>query len=79
MTIASTTSKLLYNGDGATTVFAISFVFWQNSDIRVIHRDASGAEAAWVEGTQYTITGGAGATGTLTVKTTPTDHTPASG
>ncbi len=79
MTIASTTSKLLYNGDGATTVFAISFVFWQAGDIRVIHRDANGAETLWVEGTHYTIAGGAGDTGTLTVITTPTDHTPAAG
>ncbi len=39
MTIASTTSKLLYNGDGSTTVFAVSFVFWQNSDIKAVHRD----------------------------------------
>jgi hypothetical protein len=79
MTIASTTSKLLYNCDGATTVFAISFVFWQSSDIRVIHRDVNGVEAIWNEGSHYTITGGSGSTGTLTVKTTPTDHTPATG
>jgi len=79
MTIASTTSKILYNGDGSTTAFPISFVFWQAGDIRVVHRDAGGAETTWVEGTQYTVTGGAGATGTLTVKTTPTDHTPAAG
>ena len=55
MTIASTTSKLLYNGDGSTTVFAISFIFWQSADLKVVHRDANGAETTWVEGTQYTV------------------------
>jgi len=79
MTIASTTSKLLYNGDGSTTVFPISFVFWQAGDIRVIHRDASGAETVWAEGTHYTVSGGSGGTGSLTVLTAPVDHTPQAG
>lgn len=79
MTLASTNTKVTYNGDDSTTVFAVTFVFFQNSDLSVILRDVNGAETAWVEGTQYTLTGGAGATGTLTVKTTPTDYTPATG
>ena len=79
MTLSSTSSKVTYNGDGGTTVFSVSFIFWDNADIRVIHRDASAVETVWVEGTQYTLTGGNGATGTLTVKTVPTDYTPASG
>jgi len=45
----------------------------------VILRDALGEETTWVEGTQYDLTGGAGALGTVTVKTTPTDYTPATG
>lgn len=79
MTITSTNSKLTYNGDGSTTVFAITFVFWLNSHIKAILRDAAGNETTWVEGTQYTLTGGSGTTGTLTVKTTPTDYTPQTG
>ena len=79
MALSSTTTKVSYNGDGATTSFAVTFIFWNNSDLRVIHRDPAGAETVWSEGTQYTLSGGSGATGTLTVKTTPTDHTPASG
>ena len=79
MTLSSTTSKATYNGDGSTTAFSVSFIFWDNGDLRVIHRDANAAETVWTEGTQYTLTGGSGATGTLTVKTTPTDYTPASG
>lgn len=79
MTLSTTTTKVTYNGDGSTTAFAVSFIFWNNSDLRVIHRDALGVETVWVEATQYTLTGGSGATGTLTVKTSPTDYTPASG
>jgi len=33
----------------------------------------------WVLGTQYTLSGGNGETGTLTVDTSPTDYTPATG
>ena len=79
MTLSSTTTKVTYNGDGATTDFAISFVFWDGDDLRVIHRDANDVETVWTRGTHYTVTGGSGATGTLTVKTTPTDYTPAAG
>lgn len=79
MTLSTTTTKVTYNGDGSTTAFAVSFIFWNNSDLRVIHRDALGVETVWVEATQYTLTGGSGATGTLTVKTSPTDYTPANG
>lgn len=79
MTLLGTNTKDTYNGDGATTVFPVTFEFHNNADLRVILRDALGAETVWVEGTQYTLTGGNGATGTLTVKTTPTDFTPATG
>lgn len=79
MTLSSTTTKVNYNGDGATTDFAISFVFWDNDDLRVIHRDANDVETVWVRGTHYTVAGGGGAPGTLTVRTIPTDYTPAAG
>ena len=79
MTLSSTTTKITYNGDGSTTDFAINFVFWDSDDLRVIHRNATGAETVWTRGTQYTVTGGAGSTGTLTAKTMPTDYTPAAG
>jgi len=79
MTLNSTATKVTYNGDGATTVFAISFVFWNNSDLRVILRDAGGVETVWTEGTHYNLGGGDGATGTLTVVEAPTDYTPLAG
>jgi len=79
MTLSSPTTKVIYNGDGATTEFAISFVFWDRDDLKVIHRASNGTETVWIRGTQYTVTGGSGATGTLTVRTLPTDHTPKAG
>lgn len=79
MTLTSTTNKVQYNGDGSTTAFPVTFVFWDNADIKAILKDANGVETTWVLGTQYTLSGGDGATGTLTVETSPTDYTPASG
>lgn len=79
MTLTATTNRVQYNGDDATTSFAITFVFWDNDDPQVVHTDANGVETTWVRGTQYTITGGSGATGTLTIVTSPTDYTPATG
>ncbi len=83
MTLSSELVKVAYNGDGATTSFSVTFVFWDLDDVRVILTDASDAETVWTRGTQYTlaktVTGSKASTGTLTVITTPTDYTPASG
>ena len=69
-----------YNGDGATVAFAVTFNFWDADDLRVILTEtSSGTEAVWTRGTQYTVSGGSGTTGTVTVSTSPTDYTPASG
>ena len=67
MTIASQTVKLSYSGDDSTTEFAITFVFWDDADIRAIKRvDATGVETVLTLTTHYTLTGGSGATGELT-------------
>ena len=79
MTLTATTVRVQYNGDGSTTVFPITFIFWDLDDLTVVHTDSSGTETTWTRGTQYTATGGSGSTGTLTVVTTPTDYTPAAG
>ncbi len=71
--------KTSYSGDGVTVAFPVTFIFWDDSDVQAIHRDAAGAETTWVDGTQYNLTGGSGSTGTLTVVTSPTDYTPAAG
>lgn len=79
MTVSSTTTRVQYNGDGATATFDVTFKFLSNDDITVIHADSSGTETTWTEGTEYTLTGAGEETGgTLTVSTSPTDYTPAS-
>lgn len=79
MTLSSTTVKDDYSGDGSTTDFATTFVFWNSSELKVIHTSTGGTETTWTEGTQYDVTGGAGATGTVSASTTGTDYTPDSG
>ena len=80
MTLSSTTNKVAYAGNGSTTSFAVTFIYWEDSGVKVIlSNDTTGVETTWVDGTQYTLSGGDGATGTLTIDTSPTDYTPASG
>jgi len=79
MTINSSNAKVQYSGDDSTVAFPITFAFWDNTDIKAILTSAAGVETTWVLSTQYTLSGGSGSTGTLTVSTTPTDYTPATG
>ena len=79
MTVTSSTAKVSYAGNGSTTVFAVTFRFLQTSHIQATLRDAGGTETTWVLGTHYTLSGAGGASGTLTVKTSPTNYTPTSG
>ena len=79
MTLASATTKVSYAGNGSTASFSVTFVYWDDTDIEVILRSSAGVETTWVLNTQYTLSGGDGSTGTLTVDTSPTDYTPASG
>lgn len=79
MTLTATDKKVRYAGNGATVSFPVTFPFWDSTDLSVVLTSAAGVETAWVENTQYAITGGDGSTGTLTVDTSPTDYTPASG
>jgi hypothetical protein len=80
MTLTATTSKVAYAGNGSTTSFAVTFIYWDDTDVRVIlSNDTTGVETVWTSGTQYNLSGGSGATGTLTIDTSPTDYTPASG
>ena len=79
MTVTSSTAKVSYAGNGSTTVFTVSFRYLEKSHVQVTLRDVGGVETAWVEGTQFTLSSAGGASGTLTVKTLPTNYTPASG
>ena len=68
MTVTATSyTPITYNGNGSTSVFNITFQFYE---IAVIHIDSSGSETEWTENTHYTVTGGEGSTGSVTVTTT---------
>ena len=80
MTLSTTANKVSYAGDGATVSFAIPFLFLENGHIGAILRDAAGDETTWALNTEFTLSGaGAASGGTLTVSTSPTDYTPATG
>ncbi len=72
MTVSTTTTKVIYNGDGATTAFPTTFEFFDAADIEVIERViTTGAETVKTLTTDYTVSGGAGATGTVAAVTAP--------
>jgi len=72
MTISTTTTRIAYDGDGATTAFAVPFPFFGASELEVLERDAAaGTEALRVLGTHYTVAGGDGAAGTVMASSAP--------
>lgn len=72
MTVSSAVAKKLYSGNGVTTAFATTFQFFDNTDIVVTEIvDATGVETVKTLTTHYTVTGGDGATGTVTMLTAP--------
>ena len=80
MTVSSETNKVTFAGDGATTSFSTSFSFASNDEVTVTHVNAAKTRTEWTAGSQYNITGaGTGNAGTVTVVTSPSDYTPASG
>jgi hypothetical protein len=75
MTISSTTNTVSYTGNASTVAFAVTYVFFgtgTSAEIQVVEVTiATGAEAVKANGSDYTVTGGAGATGTVTAATAP--------
>ncbi|MFN0043748.1 MAG: hypothetical protein ACKVSF_11125 [Alphaproteobacteria bacterium] len=72
MTVSTTTNRIAHACNGATTSFAVPFSFFAPTDLVVIERvDASGAETVRALTTDYTVAGGAGATGTVTALSAP--------
>lgn len=73
-TITSQTAQVRYAGNGATTAFSVTFQFFETSTLRV--RTAIGDVVTLkVLNTDYTVTGGAGSTGTVTFTTAPPSGT----
>jgi hypothetical protein len=71
MTLSTTTARIDYAGDGTTTAFAVPFQFFGADELEVIERSAAGAETVRTLGTNYSVAGGAGATGTVTAVVAP--------
>ncbi len=69
MTVASTTNRKTFAGDNASTSFATSpVVFFVSADLSVyVTNNITGIATTLVENTHYTVSGGAGSTGTVSL------------
>ena len=69
MTVSSTTNRKTFTGDGATTSFGTSpVVFFETTDLVVyVVTTATGASTTLTENTDYTVSGGDGSTGTVSL------------
>lgn len=74
MTVASTINRKEFTGDGVTVAFATSpMVFFDEGDLEVYRVvTATGVATLLTITTHYTVSGGAGSTGTVTMVTAPT-------
>ena len=73
MTVSSATQKVQYNGNGSTTVFAYTFKVFNQNDLTVIVRSATGTETVKTITTHYTVSGvGNSGGGNVTMLTAPT-------
>jgi len=72
MTVSSSTSRVQFNGNGSTTVFAYSFKIFDQDDLTVILRSATGIETVKTITTHYTVSGvGNAGGGNVTMLTAP--------
>lgn len=63
MTVASTSNRVDYTGNGSTTVFSFSFRIFEAADLVVTKADTNGVETTLVLNTDYTVTGAGSYTG----------------
>lgn len=72
MTLSTTTSRIQYTGNAATTAFAFPYRFLANGDLTVTITTPAGATTTQVLGTDYTVVGaGLDAGGTVTMTVAP--------
>jgi len=72
MTVSSAVNKVNFNGNGSQTVFAYSFKIFDQDDLTVILRNASGGETVQSISTNYTVSGvGNASGGNVTMGTAP--------
>lgn len=71
MTVSTTVIRTEYAGDGTTTAFATTFPFMAGTELQVWITDADGVETRQTITTHYTVSGGGGSTGTVTMVSAP--------
>lgn len=72
MTISTTDSRISYNGNGVTTIFAFPYRFLANGDLVVVEVSSAGVETIKTITTHYTVSGaGDDAGGSVTMLTAP--------
>ncbi len=81
MTLTTVTVKVQYAGDGSNAgPFSVPYKFWDDDDLKVILTvNSTNVDTPLVRGTHYTVAGGNGSTGSITMVTSPNDNTPATG
>jgi len=67
MTVATTTNRESFNGDGVTVAFPYTFKAFEDTDINVVVRSATGVETTLVRDTDFTATVLATTGGTVTL------------
>lgn len=76
MTVSTTTSRVVYAGNGSTVTFTVPFYFLAAADLTVIRTSSAGVQTTLVLNTDYTVTGAgvpAGGSVTCTVAPSSTD------
>jgi len=71
MTLTSTDTSIEYAGDGTTTIFPVPFVFFGADELAVYQTDAAGTLTTLARGSAYTVSGGNGASGSITALAAP--------
>lgn len=71
MTVNTTTSRIIYSGNGSTTEFPTEFIFFDSVDLVVTLVSSAGVETVQTITTNYTVSGGDGANGTVTMLVAP--------
>lgn len=75
-TVPSPLARVAYAGNGVTTLFPVPFNFFGDSDLVVVSvDDVTAVETLKVLNTDYTVAGGDGATGSVTMLAAPASGT----
>lgn len=76
MTVTTNISKKSFATNGSTTLFELGagFIFFDASELVVTFQDSDGVETLQVITTDYTVSGGAGTTGSVTMNSAPADE-----